>query len=75
LLIQGLLTVDELRLGVRTTSDGNAMGSDGQPVGDLFVVGTLRKPDLWESTAVPELRTQASAAATKLIAALVPTAV
>jgi uncharacterized NAD(P)/FAD-binding protein YdhS len=71
LLIQGVLTVDELKLGVRTTSDGNAIGSDGQPVSDLFVVGTLRKPDLWESTAVPELRTQAAGAAVKLVAAMV----
>jgi uncharacterized NAD(P)/FAD-binding protein YdhS/predicted metal-dependent enzyme (double-stranded beta helix superfamily) len=72
LLIQGLLTVDELRLGVRTTPDGNAMGSDGQAVNDLFVVGTLRKPDLWESTAVPELRTQAASTAAKLLSSIVP---
>jgi uncharacterized NAD(P)/FAD-binding protein YdhS len=30
---------------------------------DLVVVGTLRKADLWESTAVPELRQQAAVAA------------
>jgi uncharacterized NAD(P)/FAD-binding protein YdhS len=72
LLIQGLLTVDELKLGVRTTAEGNAIASDGHPVDDLFVVGTLRKPDLWESTAVPELRNQAAGAAAKLIASMVP---
>jgi uncharacterized NAD(P)/FAD-binding protein YdhS len=70
LLIAGLLSVDELRLGVRTTPDGNAVGSDGQPVENLVVVGTLRKPNLWESTAVPELRVQAANAAAKIIAAL-----
>lgn len=75
LLIQGLLTVDELKLGVRTTSEGNAIATDDQPVRDLFIVGTLRKPELWESTAVPELRTQASAAAARLIANMVPAAV
>jgi uncharacterized NAD(P)/FAD-binding protein YdhS len=32
-------------------------------VPDLFVVGTLRKPACWESTAVPELRQQAAAVA------------
>jgi hypothetical protein len=32
------------------------------------VVGTLRKPDLWESTAVPELRQQAAAAAEAILA-------
>jgi uncharacterized NAD(P)/FAD-binding protein YdhS len=70
LLIQGLLSVDELRLGVQTTPDGRAIDSNRQPISDLFVVGTLRKPDLWESTAVPELRTQAANAAAKLIEVL-----
>jgi uncharacterized NAD(P)/FAD-binding protein YdhS len=75
LLIQGLLQPDELNLGVRTTPDGHAIGSDGQPVRDLFVVGTLRKPELWESTAVPELRTQAAAAAEQIAGMLVPSVV
>jgi uncharacterized NAD(P)/FAD-binding protein YdhS len=63
LLIQGLLCADELNLGVCTTPAGEALAADGEPVPDLFVVGTLRKPDLWESTAVPELRAQAATAA------------
>jgi uncharacterized NAD(P)/FAD-binding protein YdhS len=70
LLIQGLLTADELNLGVRTTPQGNAIGSNGEPVENLLVVGTLRKPELWESTAVPELRAQAAGAAAKIIAEL-----
>jgi uncharacterized NAD(P)/FAD-binding protein YdhS len=75
LLIQGLIMPDELNLGVQTTQDGYAIGSDGQPVSDLFVVGTLRKPQLWESTAVPELRVQAAAAAEQIAAMLLPSAV
>ena len=75
LLIQGLIVPDELNLGVQTTDDGNAIGSDAQPVPDLFVVGTLRKPQVWESTAVPELRVQAAAAAAKIAAMLLPSAV
>jgi uncharacterized NAD(P)/FAD-binding protein YdhS len=71
LLIQGLLSVDELNLGVRTTPNGNAINGDGRPVDDLLVVGTLRKPDLWESTAVPELRTQAANAARQIMLGLV----
>jgi uncharacterized NAD(P)/FAD-binding protein YdhS len=70
LLIQGLLSVDELKLGIRTTRDGNALDAHGHAVDDLLIVGTLRKPDLWESTAVPELRNQAAAAATRLLGAL-----
>ena len=42
---------------------GNAINADGEPMPDLFVVGTLRKPSVWESTAVPELRNQAAAVA------------
>jgi uncharacterized NAD(P)/FAD-binding protein YdhS len=75
LLIQGLLVPDELNLGVQTTADGNAIGVDGQAVRDLFVVGTLRKPELWESTAVPELRLQAAAAAEQIAAMLAPAGV
>jgi uncharacterized NAD(P)/FAD-binding protein YdhS len=58
----GVLEEDTLGLGVRSTGDGRAM-SQGRTIEDLLVVGTLRKPDLWESTAVPELRVQAAVAA------------
>jgi len=63
LMVHGLLQADELSLGVATTATGNAIAADGQQVEDLFVVGTLRKPASWESTAVPELRNQAAAVA------------
>lgn len=63
LIVYGFLKPDELALGVETTAEGNAIAEDGQTVEDLFVVGTLRKPALWESTAVPELRSQAAAVA------------
>jgi uncharacterized NAD(P)/FAD-binding protein YdhS len=33
----------------------------------MFVVGTLRKPALWESTAVPELRGQAATVAERVL--------
>jgi uncharacterized NAD(P)/FAD-binding protein YdhS len=63
LIVYGFLQPDELALGIETTLDGNALAADGMEVADLFVVGTLRKPALWESTAVPELRNQAAAVA------------
>jgi uncharacterized NAD(P)/FAD-binding protein YdhS/predicted metal-dependent enzyme (double-stranded beta helix superfamily) len=63
LLVSGVLRPDELLLGVETTPGGNAVTADGQEVPDLFLVGTLRKSTDWESTAVPELRQQAAAAA------------
>jgi uncharacterized NAD(P)/FAD-binding protein YdhS len=63
LLVYGWVHPDDLALGIETTSAGNALAEDGQEVADLFVVGTLRKPAFWESTAVPELRNQAAAVA------------
>lgn len=63
LLVSGVLRPDELALGIDTTVNGNAIAADGREVADLFLVGTLRKSTDWESTAVPELRNQAAAAA------------
>jgi uncharacterized NAD(P)/FAD-binding protein YdhS len=63
LLVSGVLRPDELLLGIETTPDGHAIAADGRQVADLFLIGTLRKSTDWESTAVPELRVQAAAAA------------
>ncbi|QJX00509.1 hypothetical protein FTUN_8139 [Frigoriglobus tundricola] len=66
LLIHGWLTRDELSLGLEVAPDGQAVGANGTAVTDLFVVGTLRKPQTWESTAVPELRLQAADVAARI---------
>ena len=57
----GHVAPDPLGLGLLTDDQGRG----GRP--DLVVVGTLRKPAAWESTAVPELRIQAHAAAHALL--------
>ncbi|MFN0064292.1 MAG: FAD/NAD(P)-binding protein [Myxococcaceae bacterium] len=62
LVAAGHLEVDPLGLGVRSDAEGRAR-THGKVLDDLLVVGTLRKPDLWEATAVPELRQQAAVAA------------
>jgi uncharacterized NAD(P)/FAD-binding protein YdhS len=67
LLVHGWLRPDQLSLGVETTSEGSAVEAAGLSVRDLFVVGTLRKPALWESTAVPELRLQAQSVADGIV--------
>jgi uncharacterized NAD(P)/FAD-binding protein YdhS len=67
LLLQGWVTPDELNLGLLTTADGRAVGRGGDAVPGLNVVGTLRKPAAWESTAVPELRVQAEAVAAGIV--------
>jgi uncharacterized NAD(P)/FAD-binding protein YdhS len=59
LVAAGHLVRDELGLGVFPG-----------PRRDLAVVGTLRKAELWESTAVPELRLQAAEAARAVLDAI-----
>ena len=68
LLLRGWVRPDALDLGLDTTADGRAVSRAGHPVPDLYVIGTLRKPAAWESTAVPELRVQAEVAATTIVA-------
>lgn len=70
LLVSGVLRPDELRLGIESTLQGNAISAEGREVPDLFLVGTLRKSTDWESTAVPELRVQAAAVAENVLGLL-----
>ncbi len=67
LLVDGWLRPDELNLGLETSNTGNAIDSHQNQVANLFVVGTLRKPAEWESTAVPELRAQASDVSQRIV--------
>jgi uncharacterized NAD(P)/FAD-binding protein YdhS/predicted metal-dependent enzyme (double-stranded beta helix superfamily) len=62
----GYLEEDPLELGVRSTPNGRAL-VDGRVIEDLLVIGSLRKADEWESTAVPELRLQAALAAQAIL--------
>ncbi|HEU4950571.1 MAG TPA: FAD/NAD(P)-binding protein [Holophagaceae bacterium] len=64
----GWLCPDPLRLGVETGPSGEVLDRDGRPVPGLFTLGPLRRPALWESTAIPEIRAQAASLATHLAA-------
>lgn len=68
----GWLVPDPLRLGVETGEQGRLLGADGQPVPGLFTIGPLRRPALWESTAIPEIREQAAELATLFASAVAP---
>ncbi len=60
LIQSGALWDDALGLGMLTDHDGHALRRNGKPHANLLIAGTLRKADLWESTAVLELRQQAA---------------
>jgi uncharacterized NAD(P)/FAD-binding protein YdhS len=56
----GLVRPDPLYLGLDVSSHGAVIGVDGIASDVLYAVGPARKGNLWESTAVPEIRTQAA---------------
>jgi uncharacterized NAD(P)/FAD-binding protein YdhS len=62
LLQSGTATTDDLGIGLHTDSDGRLVGREGRAQERIYLVGALRRGDLWESTAVPELRTQVTKA-------------
>jgi len=65
----GQLEIDPTGLGVVSANDGRALAG-GHVQDDLMVIGTLRRPSLWESTAVPELRQQAASTAQAILTRL-----
>jgi uncharacterized NAD(P)/FAD-binding protein YdhS len=68
LMNKGHIRCDDLRFGLDSTSDGHLIASDGSPGSVLFTLGTALKGVLWESTAIPEIRSQADHLAQKLSA-------
>jgi uncharacterized NAD(P)/FAD-binding protein YdhS len=72
-LVKGMLAerhirVDDLRFGLDAMPDGRLIGVDGEPSEVLYTLGTALKGILWESTAIPEIRSQAHQLARVLIA-------
>jgi uncharacterized NAD(P)/FAD-binding protein YdhS len=56
---QRALTPDPLGLGIATDHEGGLVDGQGRASSVLFTLGSTRRADSWESTAVPELRVQA----------------
>src|SRR5690606_11853509 len=57
-LMDGILYQDKLKLGIRTNAETfQVLKPDGSAHARLFTLGTNLKGELWESIAVPELRT------------------
>jgi len=59
LLDEGRAAPDALEMGLRANDDGAIVSGEGIADPSLFVLGSLRRGELWESTAVAEIRAQA----------------
>ncbi|MDZ4712992.1 MAG: FAD/NAD(P)-binding protein [bacterium] len=67
LLRRGLISNDEMKLGINALPDGTIIHKDHSVSSNFFTIGSMLKGILWESTAVPELRTQAKSLAGLLL--------
>lgn len=70
LLAGGLCRPDRLGIGIACDPEGAVIDASGRITRKLFALGPLRKGELWESTAVAELRVQAERLATRLVGEL-----
>jgi uncharacterized NAD(P)/FAD-binding protein YdhS len=64
------LQADILGLGITTTPLGELVGGNDQVVPGVYTLGPPRRGELWESTAVPELRQQAQELANQIFFSL-----
>lgn len=71
LLADGTVLPDPLGIGVMTR-EGRLRAADGRADRAFFTLGSPRRGELWETTAVPEIRAQAAAIADALLAPRMP---
>ncbi|MCX5291714.1 FAD/NAD(P)-binding protein [Streptomyces sp. NBC_00183] len=69
LLTSGAAAPGPLGMGV-ATRDGRLLDAEGRAGRPLFTLGAPRRGELWETTAIPEIRVQAAALARQLLAPL-----
>lgn len=67
LLDDGLVQPDDFCLGLRVTGMGHLLAADGTVRSDMFTVGTLRRGEELECTAVPEIRRQVAAMVNEIV--------
>lgn len=63
LLQDGLAVADPLQLGVAARPDGRLLNAHGEVQPGLYAIGSLLRGNLWECTAMPEIRAAAHALA------------
>jgi uncharacterized NAD(P)/FAD-binding protein YdhS len=66
LIEDGLAVADPLQLGVAAHPDGRLINGRGDVQPGLYAIGSLVRGNLWECTAMPEIRTAAHALAAAL---------
>lgn len=66
LLNKGLARPDPLHLGIDTDENDRLIAIDGRANLNLYAVGPVARGRLWEVTAIPEIRNQATALARKM---------
>jgi uncharacterized NAD(P)/FAD-binding protein YdhS len=69
-LIASGIALDALDLGFATTQDGRLIDANGTPSRLVFGLGPMRRGELWETTAVPDIRVQVAALAETLLSEL-----
>ncbi|MFG3225352.1 FAD/NAD(P)-binding protein [Kitasatospora sp. NPDC048194] len=67
LLATGRAVPGPLGIGLRTDG-GRLLGADGSAALPFWTLGAVRRGELWESTAIPEIRVQAAEIARRLLA-------
>jgi uncharacterized NAD(P)/FAD-binding protein YdhS len=68
LIVRGLVSADDVGVGIRATADFAAIDREGKRSSWLMVLGPPLRGMLWETTAVPELRAQAFRVAEVIVA-------
>ena len=59
LLSNSLIYPDALKMGIAAAQNGQVLNGEGNPVKNVYALGSLLRGVLWETTAVPEIRRQA----------------
>jgi uncharacterized NAD(P)/FAD-binding protein YdhS len=72
LVARGVARPDPLGLGLEVDERGMLAGGDGKNRRRIFALGPVLKGQLWETTAVRELRQQAADIARSVVEALKP---
>ncbi len=63
----GMVSYDDLSMGIKADPKGLILNQKGSAQPNFYTLGSLRRGELWETTAAREIRTQAYAIAQEMI--------